>query len=356
VPVKNKGNGKWVFYLARRINGRNNEFLGLVLVGVSVEVFSSLYERIGGNLGEGSAISLYRIDKTLLTRWPLVENLIGQVNTNGLIDESLSHASDNGGVIFSSGAGFVRQNTAPVERMISYRKVTNYPFIVGAVVPESIYLANWYRNTAGVFLATGFSLLALLIGATFLLKIYRRNAYNQYRAHYDSLTGLPNRLLFGDRLQLAVANCKRNGDKLAVLFIDLDNLKCINDVNGHAAGDFVLKEIASRMRSCLRAVDTVGRLGGDEFLVILPGVDSEASAIKIAEKIRHSICQPLAFEGQEICTSPSIGICFYPDHGQDEMELINNADMAMYEAKVSGRNAIKVFSEGVLQASLRDLA
>ena len=109
-PVQNKGNGKWVFYLARRVNGKENEFLGVILVGVSVEVFSTLYERLGSSLGEGSAITLYREDKTLLTRWPLVDKLIGKVNTNTLIGESLEAASVGNGVIFASKTGFTIQN------------------------------------------------------------------------------------------------------------------------------------------------------------------------------------------------------------------------------------------------------
>ena len=232
-PVRNKGNGKWVFYLAKRVNGKNNEFLGVILTGVSVEVFSSLYERIGINIGEGVGITLYRTDKTLLTRWPLVENLIGKVNTNPFIDQSLAAAEEGNGVIFSSSTGFTRQNAEPVMRMISYRKVNRYPFIVGVVVPESLYLANWYKNAFGVLIASILSIFIILIGAYIFLLSYRRSAENEYRAHHDALTQLPNRTLFSDRLSTALVVCKRKQTELAILFIDLDNLKTINDVNGH---------------------------------------------------------------------------------------------------------------------------
>ena len=356
IPVRNKGNGKWVFYLARRVNGKNDQFLGVVLVGVSVEVFSSLYERIGGNLGEGAALTLYRKDKTLLTRWPLVENLIGKTNPNTFIDDSLANVNVNGGVIFGSGPGFARQNDAPVERMLSYRAVKGYPLIVGAVVPESLYLANLNKNALGIFTATGLSMIALVIGVYLLLRAYRRNAETQYRAHHDVLTELPNRTLFSDRLQQALATCKRNQSKLAILFIDLDNLKTINDVYSHNAGDALLKEVASRMRKCVRESDTVGRLGGDEFVLLLPGVESEDQAIQIAEKIRLSLSEPIDAEGISLTTSASIGVALYPEHGLNETDLINNADIAMYEAKSSGRNQIKVFGDDVLKAALVDLA
>ena len=356
VPVRNKGNGKWVFYLARRVNGKNDQFLGVVLVGVSVEVFSSLYERIGGNLGEGAALTLYRKDKTLLTRWPLVENLIGKTNPNTFIDDSLKNVDVNGGVIFASGPGFTRKNESPVERMVSYRAVKGYPLIVGTVIPESLYLANLNKNAVGIFVATGLSLIALIIGAFLLLRSYRRNAESQYRAHHDVLTELPNRTLFSDRLQQALAVSKRQQSKLAILFVDLDNLKTVNDIYSHNAGDALLKEVAGRMKGCVRDSDTVARLGGDEFVLLLPGVDSETQAFQIAEKIRLALTAPIDVEGVSLSTSASIGIALYPDHGQNETDLINNADIAMYEAKSSGRNQIKVFGDDVLRSALIDLA
>lgn len=356
VPVRNKGNGKWVFYLARRINGVDGQFLGVVLVGVSVEVFSTLYERIGGNLGEGAALTLYRSDKTLLTRWPLVEHLIGKTNPNPYINNSLASVNNNGGVIFGSGPGFARQNEEPVERMLSYREVKGYPLIVGAVVPESLYLANLHKNAFGVFLATGMSIFALVIGTSLLLRAYRRNAESQYRAHHDVLTELPNRTLFSDRLQQALAVCKRQKSKLAILFIDLDNLKTINDEYSHNAGDILLKEVAQRMRESVRESDTVCRLGGDEFVVLLPGIETEAQAIQVAEKMRQALTASIHADGQELFTSASIGIALFPHHGMNEVDLMNNADIAMYEAKSSGRNTIKVYSKDLIVDVLQNIS
>ena len=355
VPVQNKANGKWVFYLARRINGSHGEFLGVILVGVSVQVFSSLYERLGASLGDGSAITLYRKDRTLLTRWPLMERLIGKVNTNTLIEESLAAGVKGNGVIFTSRTGFARQNSEPVERMISYREVTDFPFIVGAVVPETLYLANWYKNATGGLIATILSVIILFVGTYFLLTTYRRNAENQYRAHHDVLTKLPNRTLFSDRLSNAIAACKRNKEALAILFIDLDNLKTINDVHGHAIGDMVLTEVSVRMRQCLRDSDTVARIGGDEFVVLLPGVGNEQTAVMLAEKIRKALILPIEVDGSNITTSASIGVALYPEHGLNDTDLMNNADVAMYEAKASGRNAIKVYGKDLVVKIFRDI-
>jgi diguanylate cyclase (GGDEF)-like protein len=345
-----------MFYLARRVNGKHNEFLGLILVGVSVEVFSTLYERIGENLGNGSSITLYRGDKTLLTRWPFADDLIGNVNTNTLIEQSLAEGENSNGVIFTDSTGFTRQNTAPVPRMISYRRVTDFPFIVGAVVPETLYLSKWYRNGSGGLVASALSILVLFIGTYFLLTTYRRNAENEYHAHHDVLTKLPNRTLFSDRLSNAIAACKRNQEALAILFIDLDNLKTINDVHGHTAGDLVLTEVSARMRQCLRDSDTVARIGGDEFVVLLPGVGTEETAVMLAEKIRTALILPIDLGGSTITTSASIGVALYPAHGLNDADLMNSADVAMYEAKSSGRNAIKVYGKDLVANIFRDIS
>ena len=352
-PVKNKGTGKWVFYLAQRINGKNDQFLGLILVGVSVEVFSSLYERIGINLGEGSAISLYRSDKTLLTRWPLVTEQIGKINTSGFIAESLANSQINDGVVFASGPGFNRQNTEPVQRMISYREVKGYPFIVGAIIPEALYSENWKRNSRGVILATIFSLLALLFGFSFLFRTYKRDAKNQFRANHDELTKLPNRSLFFDRLRQALTISKRNNSKLAILFIDLDNLKKINDHYGHKVGDAVLKEVAVRIQSSVRESDTLARLGGDEFVILLSGFDSSSEVIQVAEKIRNLFIEPLDLIDEEIFTSVSIGVAIYPEHRDNEIDLMNHADMAMYAAKRNGRNQMQVFGNHLINEDVK---
>jgi diguanylate cyclase (GGDEF)-like protein len=353
-PVRNKGNGRWVFYLASRVNGKNDEFLGVVLTGVSVEVFSSLYERIGVNVGDGIGITLYRNDKTLLTRWPLVEDLIGKVNTNPFIDQSLAEAETGNGVIFSSQTGFTRKNTEPVMRMISYRKVNQYPFIVGVVVPESLYLSNWYKNAFGVLIASVLSIVVILIGAYSFLLSYRKGAENRFLAHHDALTLLPNRTLFSDRLSTALTVCKRNQSQLAILFIDLDNLKTINDIYGHTLGDAVLIEVSKRMQDCLRESDTVARLGGDEFIVLLPNIGNEQNAMNVAEKIRTALLAPIDTEGYSLTTSASIGVAVFPFQGLNASDLMNNADIAMYAAKSKGRNTIVMYGDHTLKVAVNE--
>jgi diguanylate cyclase (GGDEF)-like protein len=353
LPVQNKGNGKWVFYLARRVNGANNQFLGIILVGVSVEVFSSLYEKIGSSLGRGSSVILYRNDRRLLTRWPFVDDMIGKENNNGVMQQSLQ-SIQNGGVVMTGAPSF-NMNNAPIERMVGFRRVENYPLIVGATASKELYLAGWHKSLVGVIYTTIFSLALLIAGTYIFLRAYQKNARTQYLAHHDSLTGLPNRLLFSDRLQQTINLAKRNHQKLAILFIDLDNLKIINDECGHLAGDALLVEVAERMRSCIRDSDTIGRVGGDEFIVLLPEVLSVDGAISVANKILATIQPPIEYEDKRLSTTASIGIAIYSDHASNEFDLINNADIAMYVAKSSGKNSIEVFGASVLERAVEGL-
>lgn len=165
----------------------------------------------------------------------------------------------------------------------------------------------------------------------------------QYLAHYDVLTGLPNRSLFTDRLQQAIATAKREKTRVALLFIDLDKFKPVNDNFGHDVGDMLLKEVAKRMRYCVRDADTVARLGGDEFVILLPSIEDEQVAIRVAEKILHNINQSFELAGHSINISSSIGVAVYPEHGGDEKLLTKNADLAMYHAKNNGRNNVKLY-------------
>jgi diguanylate cyclase (GGDEF)-like protein/PAS domain S-box-containing protein len=173
-------------------------------------------------------------------------------------------------------------------------------------------------------------------------------------AHHDALTNLPNRPLFHDRMQQALALARRDRQRLALLYLDLDNFKPVNDTFGHAVGDQLLQEAAKRICACVRASDTVGRIGGDEFVVLLPGVEAVASGLQVAEKIRQTLRRPFVLAGQSLQISCSIGIALYPDHGSTELELSHHADLAMYHAKESGRNCLRIFQREMSEAPMAD--
>ena len=161
-------------------------------------------------------------------------------------------------------------------------------------------------------------------------------------AFRDTLTGLPNRLLLADRLQQALAIGGREGHRVALMFLDLDRFKAVNDVYGHEAGDALLKEIALRMRRCLRSSDTLARQGGDEFVAVLPNIDSVAAVSVIAEKLLTAVARPVDHAGAVLQVGVSIGIALYPDGAATADELIRAADVAMYRAKQDGRNVYRL--------------
>jgi diguanylate cyclase (GGDEF)-like protein/PAS domain S-box-containing protein len=165
------------------------------------------------------------------------------------------------------------------------------------------------------------------------------------QAFYDPLTGLPNRALCYERLKSGIAAAKRKEEKLAVMFLDLDKFKTINDTQGHEAGDRLLVVIAEVLAECCRETDTVCRLGGDEFVVIMPEIHSYKNIYPIADRILEAVAMPIIVDGYEIRTSTSIGITFFPDDGEAPDKLLKNADIAMYRAKSRGRNTYEFFTQ-----------
>ncbi|MEQ1742169.1 MAG: EAL domain-containing protein [Candidatus Nitrotoga sp.] len=178
----------------------------------------------------------------------------------------------------------------------------------------------------------------LTANISYALEYIEKEDKLNYLAYHDVLTGLPGRTLFHDRLVQAVTNAHRHGDKLGVLFIDLDHFKNINDSLGHHAGDMLLKQVAALFTSCMREDDTVARLGGDEFVVILASMASEDEAWMVSQKILKLMTEPFTIEARELFITCSIGIALYPKDGEDAKALLQSADGALYLAKNKGRN------------------
>jgi diguanylate cyclase (GGDEF)-like protein/PAS domain S-box-containing protein len=178
----------------------------------------------------------------------------------------------------------------------------------------------------------------------------------KHLAYHDALTGLPNRLLFKDRLTVALSHAQRNGSRLAVLFLDLDRFKVINDSLGHNIGDQLLQALAARVQSCVRESDTVARLGGDEMTLLLPNLNRSEDAAPVAQKILEAVRYPFHIEGREFYITTSIGISLYPEDGLDAETLIKNADTAMYQAKEQGRDNYQLFNAYINARALQRIA
>jgi diguanylate cyclase (GGDEF)-like protein len=230
-------------------------------------------------------------------------------------------------------------------------------FAAGSFCQGGVTLQNgWLGATVGV-VAVGLLAMTLLTAVydvhlksaarTNALRLERANEELQHQATHDALTSLPNRVLFLDRLGREVARSERGSLPFAVLVVDLDRFKVVNDTLGHAAGDQLLVEVARRMSMAVRAADTVARTGGDEFLLLLSGIHEAADAGVIATKIVSELDKPISVGGTEVHTSASIGISVYPADGADSDSLVAHADEAMYFAKQRGRNGFQFFSPGM---------
>lgn len=177
----------------------------------------------------------------------------------------------------------------------------------------------------------------------------------KHQAYHDALTGLPNRALALDRLDIAIAHSKRQEDCIAVFFLDMDNFKYVNDSLGHTTGDILLQNVAARLKRLVRDQDTVARLGGDEFLIIADGLHSEQDAMDLADRLLEGFKKPFVVNDLELFVTLSIGISFYPNDGKDADTLIKNADAAMYQSKSQGKNSYNMFTSELSERALRRL-
>lgn len=197
--------------------------------------------------------------------------------------------------------------------------------------------------TVGRFQAEGQTYYSLTIRDISSRKSYEEKI--QYQAFYDSLTGLPNRVFLKERMSFEIARARRNNTKFAILYLDLDRFKVINDTLGHETGDLLIKELANRLKLAIRTDDLVARMGGDEFVILLPGLFHVELVGKIASKILDTVKQPMVIDGKKLNLSISIGITIFPDDAQDSEMLLTYADIAMYRAKENGKDTFQAFTQ-----------
>jgi diguanylate cyclase (GGDEF)-like protein len=220
--------------------------------------------------------------------------------------------------------------------------------LTGPVVDNS-WMAGTIALVTFLFLSTTrvlsvFDARMALSTARMAKSLQKANAELKHMVLHDSLTQLPNRLLLEDRIGQAIEACRRSDSRCAVLFVDLDRFKTVNDSLGHFYGDELLRAVADRLRGAMRSEDTVSRLGGDEFVVLLRHVPEPADVALVARKLVETVSAPVLVHGHELCVTPSIGFSLFPDHGASAQALITTADAAMYHVKRSGRHGARMFS------------
>lgn len=219
-------------------------------------------------------------------------------------------------------------------------------------------LYDWkIKNSAGNYLNLEVSLKHTTLGSKGrILAVVRDISEREFAkekiyrlANFDPLTKLPNRTLFNDRLHIALAHAKRNGEQLAVLFLDLDRFKTINDSLGHHVGDFILQEVAERLQLCIRDEDTLCRMSADEFIIVLTDVEKSSNVTRIISRMVSTLSMPFIVENAELRVTSSMGISFYPHNGHTPEVLVKHAELAMYHAKENGRNNYQFFTESLNQ-------
>lgn len=327
--------GRRSFAQGRALRNDKGEFLGVAGAVFDLDEIAKLFRRI--DVGQGGLVLLRRSDdSTLIQRFPpLNEADFNQpLPRTNAIRQRIDAGERSGTLTYTA-------STDGIERIGSFKVLDDFPFYVQVALAETEYLAGWWRQ---VYRIGGVALILLLGFGFAIARLYRDERQLERIAHFDALTDLPNRVLLADRLEQAMYRARRSGRKLALVYLDLDGFKAINDAHGHAAGDRLLVKVAQHMRDCLREGDTVARLGGDEFVAVLADVDSPSVCMWLVQRLVAAIDQPVRIDGLDLRVSSSIGVTFYPQEetvGADQ--LLRQADQAMYEAKLAGRNRYHLF-------------
>ncbi len=342
-PVQNRTDKRWSIPISYPLSSQPHG-ISMVLASIDIRNLETLYEQ-ARTKPQGS-IALVLRNGTVLARAPAGEKSVGKSIANGKIWQEFLPQSPQGFAILPEPAIGDGQT-----RLAAYSALPDFPLVVIASSSLDDVLVTWHRWLYGGLL-TGLMLsLLTVIGArrlTFLLTALAKTRTEvEDQAQRDFLTGLPNRRSFHESLEHEIKKTDRSARSLAVLFIDLDLFKEINDTLGHGMGDRLLIEAAHRLHSCIRASDTIARMGGDEFTVILCDLTDIYSGERVAQSILESLAEPFTLNGEIVYISASIGITLYPQDAIGIEDLIKNADQAMYAAKDEGRNRWKYFTQSM---------
>lgn len=366
-PQRDPASGTWKLNFSRRLDTPDGGFAGIVMLSVDAAYFVNGFEsaRLGkqGMFGLLGTDGIFRVSRSGDT-----VSAGGRANLTPLMMHPVS--SDETASTMAKEARVAINPWDGVRRYTMAHALHGFPLavVVGLSADEQL-AATLQNKQVYLWWATAGSLLLILILAVLgymsrqlalsrMLAIEEQVAnaeHVEYLAFHDGLTTLPNRSLFSKLLDQSIKQAHRYNRQLAVLFFDLDHFKNINDSHGHEAGDHLLQEIATRVKACLRDSDTVARIGGDEFVALLPELDEEKYVATVAKKILSAIAKPFNLSGEEFRVTASIGISTYPQDGLDEQTLTKNADIAMYQVKEAGKNNFQFYSAKLNANSLERL-
>lgn len=340
-PLRGKVTGNWFLSISRRVNNPDGSFDGVVVAVISQEYFNEFYQTAEGRENLSAALmnadgDIFAFSKAFAPDGADVAGV--SMKSSPLFTDHLtvSPSATYEGQIFRDD----------IERIVSFHRVPERPvIIVTSMTREQAFteMALHMRTIIAFIVVTGLILLFLVIAT--IRQVQHRERIEQklrHMANHDLLTNLPNRRQGIEYLTRAMAGGRRHVTRVGVLFIDLDGFKDVNDRYGHEVGDAVLVETARRFEKCVRETDVVARFGGDEFFIVLSDVTNEDAVMRVARLLADAAMRPYQFDGQEATLSASIGIAFYPHHGDDPDDLINKADQAMYQAKEAGKNNYRV--------------
>ncbi len=349
LPAKTELSGQPFFPISRRVEAEDGTFLGVLIAMISPSALTTLPKSI--DLGPHGMMTLSGLNAIVLARFTAD-------SPDGIKDIGHSVAgAPRPAVIANNGHGeFVRASPLDgISRVFAYGRVGSYPLVVTVGLDLDRELAQW-RTYAVTIVAMTLVVTLLLIGLTIYLIRHMDRAARAARAEalkithlaeHDFLTGLPNRMLLDDRIGQAIATAQRHNDNVAVLFLDLDGFKKVNDSLGHPIGDKLLQAVANRLVACVRGSDTVCRQGGDEFVVLLTEVQRPQDAGIIAQKMLQAVAEINSIDEHELRVTTSIGVSIYPQDGLDAQTLIKNADIALYQAKEGGRHLYRFFRPAI---------
>ena len=341
-----------VIFATRALFDRDGHWAGVVTAALEIRLFHALLASIRPD-DTGTTMVLIGKDGRIVSRAPEPERFVGfDLSTGGSAFER--HLATG----LKQSFHRLITRTDHLDKLVAVRTVGDRSFVLIVAKPVEAALAPWRART----LHQGLAMLVLSLAVLSLTGLAIRHHGQEARAraaaeaaeqrvaflaYHDTLTGLPNRALAEDRMTVAMAYADRANTQSALLFLDLDNFKTINDSAGHQFGDELLKQVADRLSGCVRATDTISRHGGDEFLVVVatdPGPDAVSA---VAEKILERLSEPFEILSRTVSVSASIGIAVYPEDGRDFETLLRKVDTAMYHAKEIGRNTYRFFDPGM---------